>query len=40
MKPRVPLWKEMIGGASPGNYLAVYKIVPSPPIVIMKLILC
>jgi len=34
MKPKVPRWKEMIGGAFCGNYLAVYKIVPSPPIVI------
>ena len=33
MNPNVPRWKDMIGGAFRGNYLAVYRIVPSPPIV-------
>jgi hypothetical protein len=36
MKPNVPRWKDIIDGLYSGNYLAVYKIVPSPPIVITK----
>lgn len=35
MKPKVPLWKANIGGGAlfrSFNYLAVYRIVPSPPI--------
>lgn len=36
MKPRVPRWKDMIGGLYYGNSFAVYKMVPSPPIVMTK----
>lgn len=36
MKPKVPRWNEIIGGDYCGNSFAVYKMVPSPPIVITK----
>lgn len=31
--PKVPWWNVNNGGDTPKNYLAAYKIVPSPPIV-------